>query len=134
MIVGRTESADGGYRRIAIRHTQIVDNSTRLILVDYLKEKIYQKCLELDWVGYRDIFPNLPEDILNTPLKVIYELCCSKFADNPKSIPINLAKYLGMLTREAVYYSEVPFCEKIMGSIRVYSLESKKLKENNSIR
>lgn len=131
MIKGRTQSADGGFRRIPVRHTQIVDESTRLSLVNYLKERVYQKCKEIDWVSYRDIFPNLPDDILDTPLKVIYDICCKKFADNPDSIILNLSKYLGMLTREAVYYSEVAYFEKMTGSIRTYSLESKELKENN---
>jgi len=131
MIIGRTQSADGGFRRIPIRHTQIVDEATRLLIVSYLKERVYQKCKESDWVGYKDIFPNLPEDILDTPLKVVYELCCKKFADNPDEIIRNLSKYLGMLTREAVYYSEVRYFEQIIGSVRAYSLESKKLINNN---
>lgn len=44
MIVGRTHSADGEYRRITIRHTQIVDEQTILSLVAYLKERVYSKC------------------------------------------------------------------------------------------
>ena len=131
MIIGRTQSADGGFRRIPIRHTQIVDEETRLELVDYLKERVYQKCQELDWVGCRDIFPILPDDIMETPLRVIYEICCKKFADTPNTIVMNLAKYLGMLTREAVYCSEVEYFEQMTGSIRIYSLESKKLKDND---
>ena len=111
MIIGRTESADGGFRRIPIRHTQIVDEATRLSIVSYLKERVYQKCKESDWVGYKDIFPNLPDDILNTPLELIYDLCCKKFADNPETIILNLSKYIGMLTREAVYYSDVAYFE-----------------------
>lgn len=67
MIIGRAQSADGGFRRIPIRHTQIVDEATRLLLVSYLKEWVYRKCQESDWVGSRNIFPNLPEDILDTP-------------------------------------------------------------------
>ena len=47
---------------------------------------------------------------------IIYDICCKKFADNPTTIIMNLAKYLGMLIREAVYYSDV---------------ESKKLKNND---
>ena len=123
MIVGRTHSADGGSRRIPIRHTKIVDEKTRLLLVAYLKEKVYNKCLKnKDWVGYGDIFPNLPEDIINTPLKIIYDLCCTKFADEPNSIKINVSKYIGMLTREAVYYSEHSYFEQMIGSVRKYRL------------
>ena len=70
MIIGRTQSADGGFRRIPIRHTQIVDEATRQSLVSYLKGRVYQKCKESNWVGYKDIFPNLPDDILDTPLNV----------------------------------------------------------------
>lgn len=131
MIVGQTQSADGGFRRIPIRHTQIVDEATRLNLVSFLKERVYLKCEEKEWVGYKDIFPNLPEDILDTPLKVVYDICKEKFADNPDTIIQNLSKYLGMLTREAVYYSEVAYFEQMTGSIRQYSLESKGLKEND---
>lgn len=134
MIIGRTQSADGGFRRIPIRHTQIVDESTRLEIVDYLKEKVYQKCRELDWVGYKDLFPNIPEDIMETPLKIIFDICCKKFANNPDSIRINVAKYLGMLTREAVYYSEVRYYEIMSGSVRLYSLEEKGLKENDYVK
>ena len=123
MIVGRTQSADGGFRRIPIRHTQIVDEQTRLSLVAYLKERVYSKCKNTkDWVGYRDIFPNIPEDIIDTPLKIIYDLCCTKFADSPNSIKINTAKYIGMLTREAVYYSEQSYLEQMEGSVRKYRL------------
>ncbi len=128
MIIGQTESADGGFRRIPIRHTRIVDVETRSLLVSYLEEQVYQKCKESDWVGCRDLFPNLPEDILDTPLKVVYDICCKKFKDNPDIIIANLAKYLGMLIRETVYYSEVKYFERLTGSVRSYSLESKKLK------
>lgn len=44
---------------------------------------------------------------------------------------MNLAKYLGMLIREAVYYSDVAYFEQMTGSVRTYSLESKKLKNND---
>lgn len=128
MIIGRTQSADGGFRRIPIRHTQIVDDKTRLSLVDYLKEIVYKKCLETGWVGCRDVFPNLPEDIMGTPLQIIYDICCEKFKDQPDIINANLAKYLGMLIREAVYYSDVEYFELMTGSIRTYSLATKNLK------
>lgn len=124
MIVGRTQSADGGFRRIPIRHTQIVDEQTRLSLVAYLKERVYSKCKETDeWIGYGDIFPNIPEDIIDTPLEIIYDLCCTKFADSPKSIKINTAKYIGMLTREAVFYSGHSYFEQMVGSVRKYRLK-----------
>lgn len=129
MIIGHTPSADGGFRRIPIRHIQIVDEATRLSLVNYLQERVYQKCKKSGWVGYKDIFPKLPDDIMNTPLKIIYNICCNKFADNPDTIILNLSKYLGMLTREAVYYSEVAYFEQMTGSVRKYSLQSKGLKE-----
>lgn len=122
MIIGRTQSADGGYRRIPIRHTQIVDNKTRNALVTYLKEAVYQKCKSIDWVGTSDIFPNIPEDIMNTPLKVIYDLCNEKFTDSPQTVKINISKYLGMLVREAVYYSEAKYYEQMIGSVRKYRL------------
>lgn len=131
MIIGGAQSADGGFRRIPIRHTHIVDDATRKVLVNYLKERIFQKCKTSKWVGYRDIFPQIPKDILDTPLKVIYDICCTKFADAPNTINRNVAKYLGILTREAVYYSEAHYFEQMLGSIRVYSLESKNLKEND---
>lgn len=130
MIVGRTESVDGGKRRITIRHTQIVDKEIRLKLISYLQEMIYQKCKKIDWVGYRDLYPNIPEDIKNTPLILIYNICSEKFKDTPGSININVSKYIGMLVREAVYYSKIKYFEKIDGSVRKYSLESKKLKSN----
>lgn len=123
MIVGRTYSADGGFRRIAVRHTQKVDTQTRLLLIDYLQKQVYLKCKSTnDWVGYKDIFPNIPEDIIDTPLKIIFDLCSSKFADNPDSIKINLSKYIGMLTREAVYYSKISYLELMDGSVRKYRL------------
>lgn len=130
MIIGETESVDGGKRRITIRHTQLVDKEIRLKLISYLKEVIYQKCKEEDWVGSRDLYPNIPEDIKNTPLILIYNICREKFKETPDTIKINVSKYIGILVREAVYYSEVRFFEKIDGSVRKYSLESKKLKEN----
>ena len=125
MIIGRSPSADGGIRRRPIRHTQIVDEKTRLSLVDYLKERVYKKCMEVEWVGYKDIFPDLLEDIRNTPLWVIYELCYEKFKYEPQTIRINVSKYIGMLVREAVYYSEEKYKEELVGSVRKYRLESK---------
>lgn len=126
MIVGRTNSADGGLRRIPIRHTQIVDKQTRLSLVAYLKEQMYCKCKNTNnFVGYRDIFPNIPEDIIDTPLRIIYDLCVIKFADSQNSIKNNTAKYLGMLTREAVYYSEYCYLEQFDGTVRNYRLAYK---------
>ena len=123
MIVGRTDSADGGLRRRPIRHTRIVDVHTRLSIVTYLRKRVYDKCKETkDWVGYKDIFPNIPDDIIDTPLKLIYDLCCTKFANEPSSIKINVAKYLGMLTREAVYYSPHSYLELMDGSVRKYRL------------
>ena len=129
MIIGRTQSADGGYRRIPIRHTQIVDEATRLTLIAYLKEIIFQKCKVSDWVGASDLFPNIPEDLEKNPLKIICDICSEKFKDSPNTIRINISKYLGMLVREAVYYSEVKYYEQMMGSVRKYSLESRKLSE-----
>lgn len=128
MIIGRTESVDGGRRRISIRHTHIVDKEIRLKLISYLKEVVYQKCKKADWVGSRDLYPNIPEDIKKTPLMIVYDKCCEKFKEIPDTININVSKYIGMLVREAVYYSEVKYFEKIEGSVRKYSLESKKLK------
>lgn len=131
MIIGRTQSADGGFRRIPIRHTQIVDNGTRNSLVTYLKEMVYQKCKTMDWVGASDLFPHIPEDIMNTPLKIIFDLCSEKFKDSPRTVNINISKYIGMLVREAVYYSEVKYYEQMMGSVRKYSYESKSLSSND---
>lgn len=127
MIVGRTESADGGLRRRPIRHTQIVDETTRADMVNYLNPIIYQKSLECEWIGCKDIFPNLPEDIIGTPLEILYIICSKKFANNPKSILINLSKYLGMVLREAVYSSEVQYFERMIGPVRKYCLKSKSL-------
>lgn len=131
MIIGRTQSADGGFRRIPIRHTQIVDQQTKKIIIFYLKEAIYQKCKTVDWVGASDLFPNIPEDLRNTPLGKLYEICSERFKDNPNSVCINTSKYLGMLVREAVYYSDVKYFEQMIGSVRKYSLESKKLSESD---
>ena len=134
MIIGRTHSADGGFRRIPIRHTQIVDKETRLVLVNYLQDRVYEKCKQGNWVGTRDIFPVLPDDILGTPLVIIYDICKDKFNNDSKAIVINLAKYLGILLREAVYYSDIKYYEQMLGSVRMYSLESKKLVEYNPFR
>lgn len=131
MIIGRTQSADGGFRRIPVRHAQIVDQETRKIIITYLKDVIYQKCGNAEWVGSSDLFPNIPEDLMNTPLKVLCDICRERFRDNPNSIRINISKYLGMLVREAVYYSEVQYFEQMMGSVRKYSLKSKNLSEMN---
>lgn len=125
MIIGRTQSADGGFRRIPIRHTQIVDNETRQILITYLKEAVYQKCKQSEWVGASDLFPAIPEDLMGTPLKIICDICSERFKENPKTIRINISKYLGMLVREAVYYSEFKYYEQMIGSARKYCLESK---------
>lgn len=131
MIIGRTQSADGGFRRIPVRHTQIVNQETREKLTTYLKEVVYQKCKKADWVGASDIFPNIPEDLNNTPLEILCDICNERFKYNPNTIRINISKYLGMLLREAVYYSENEYFEKIIGSARKYSLKSKKLSEIN---
>lgn len=131
MIIGRTQSADGGFRRIPIRHTQIVDQQTKKIIIFYLKEAIYQKCKSFEWVGASDLFPNIPEDLKNTPLEKLYEICSERFKENPNSVRINTSKYLGMLVREAVYYSDVQYYEQMIGSVRKYSLESKKLSERD---
>lgn len=126
MIIGRTQSADGGFRRIPIRHTQIVDQQTKQIILFFLKEAIYQKCKVSDWVGASDLFPNIPEDLKDTPLEKLYKICSERFKDNPNSVRINTSKYLGMLVREAVYYSDIQYYEQMIGSVRKYSLESKK--------
>lgn len=131
MIIGRTQSADGGFRRIPIRHTQIVDKDTRQVLIDYLQDIIYQKCKSMDWVGASDLFPDIPKDLMNTPLKIIYEICKEKFKETPNTIRINISKYLGMLVREAVYYSETEYYEQMIGSVRKYSLKSKELSKFN---
>lgn len=130
MIIGRTQSADGGFRRIPIRHTRIVDKETREKLLVYLKEAVYQKCQTMDWVGSSELFPNIPNDIRDTPLKIILDICLEKFKDSPRTIKINVSKYVGMLVREAVYYSEVKYYEQMIGSVRKYSLESKQLIRN----
>lgn len=132
MIIGRTQSADGGFRRIPIRHTQIVDKETRQIFINYLNEYMYQKCVNSEWVGTRDLFPKIPEDLMNTPLKLLCDICTEKFKDNPKSIRINICKYLGMLLREAVYYDEEEYYEQMIGPVRKYSLASKKLISYNT--
>ena len=49
-------------------------------------------------------------------------MCCTKFADAPNSIRNNTVKYIGMLTREAVYYSEHSYLELMDGSVRKYRL------------
>lgn len=126
MIKGRTQSADGGFRRIPVRRTQIVNEKTRLSIIDYLDKMIFQKCQFSEWVGSRDLFSRIPEDIVNTPLNVVYTLCCEKFSDDSHSIFINFSKYLGILTREAVYSSEKAYYEVMEGSIRKYKLVSKK--------
>ncbi len=131
MIIGRTQSADGGFRRIPIRHTQIVDPETRQCLITYLMEVVYQKCKDAEWVGSSDLFSNIPEDLMDTPLKILCDICNERFKDSPKTIRINISKYLGMLVREAVYYSDVQYFEQMIGSVRKYSLKSKNLSELN---
>lgn len=49
-----------------------------------------------------------------TPIKILCDICSERFKDNPNSIRINISKYLGMLVREAVYYSEVQYFEQMM--------------------
>lgn len=127
MIIGRTSSADGGFRRIPIRHTQIVDEETRLSLLEYLKQVIHDKCQVSGWVGTSDLYPHIPEDIIDTPLVIIYDKCKEKFENTPQNLRGNILKYLGMLVREAVYTSDVKYYEELMGSVRKYSLESKNL-------
>ena len=73
------------------------------------------------------MYPNLPHDIIGTPLQIVYDNCLVKFKDNPDSLKINLSKYVGMLVREAVYYSKEEYYEQMMGSVRKYSLSSKNL-------
>lgn len=124
MIVGNTQSADGGRRRILIRHTQIVDNKTRSILIAFIDDIVFKKCKEQEWVGARDLFPNIPSDLESTPLSVLWEICKTKFADNPDSWNINVSKYLGMLVRESVYYSKHIYTEQIDGSVRKYRIEN----------
>ena len=94
-----------------------------------MKEVVYQKCEKAAWVGASDLFPNIPEDLVNTPLKILCDICSERFRDNPNTIRINISKYIGMLVREAVYYSEVRYFEQMMGSVRKYSLKSKNLSE-----
>ena len=127
MIIGRTQSADGGFRRITIRHTHIVDDESRKQILSYIQDKIYDFCVEGEWIGSSDMYPNLPHDIIGTPLQIVYDNCRVKFKDNPDSLKINLSKYVGMLVREAVYYSKEEYYEQMMGSVRKYSLSSKNL-------
>ena len=77
------------------------------------------------------MFPNIPDDLLGIPLKLIYDICSEKFGDEPQTLKINTSKYIGMLVREAVYYSDVEYCEQMMGSVRKYSLARKQLSEND---
>lgn len=133
MIIGCTQSADGGFRRIPIRHTHIVDEATKKAILEYLYDRIYNICQKSEWIGARDIFPKIPEDIINTPLEIVNDKCKEKFADNPSSINLNIAKYVGMLVREAVYSSTEEYYEIIDYSVRKYSLASKGLSGNSVI-
>lgn len=125
MIVGRPQSMDGGHRRIPIRHTQIVSKDIKAELLSYIQKLMYEKCQVQQWVGTKDLFPQIPNDLFNTPLEILYAICQNKFGDEPKNLSINVAKYVGMLVREAVYYSEEEYIEEIQGSIRTYSLLQK---------
>ena len=78
MIIGRTQSADGGFRRIPIRHTQIVDQQTKQTILFFLKKAIYKKCKVSDWVGASDLFPNIPKDLKDTPLEKLYKICSER--------------------------------------------------------
>ena len=131
MIIGRTQSADGGFRRIPVRHTQIVDEDTRRDILVYLYDKVKEVCTVSDWVGLRDVYPILPDDVIDTPLEIVYKKCVDKFGNDTKAVSINLAKYVGMLIREAVYTSTDNYYEIMDGSVRKYSLATKKLKSDS---
>ena len=92
-----------------------------------MKKEAFQKCQNSDWVGASDLFPNIPNDIFGTPLEVIYDLCSERFANQPNSININMSKYLGILVREAIYYSDVKYYEQMDGSVRRYRLAPKNI-------
>ena len=125
MIVGRPQSMDGMRRRIPIRHTQIVSKDTKAELLSYIQNRMYEKCLAQQWVGTKDLFPQMPNDLFGTPLEILYTICLNRFGDEPKNVSINVSKYVGMLVREAVYYSGDEYIEEIHGSIRTYSLHKK---------
>lgn len=131
MIIGRTHSTDGGFRRIPVRHTQIVDEETRFLILTYLYDKVKEVCSESDWVGLRDIYPIIQDDIIGTPLEIVYNKCKHKFGNDNNAVNINLAKYVGMLIREAVYTSSDKYYEIIDGTVRKYSLASKGLKNES---
>ena len=132
MIIGRTTSADGGFRRIPIRHTQIIDEDTRRIILTYLYDKVKEVCTNTDWVGLREVFPVLPDDVINTPLEIVYNKCLEKFENDNKAVSINLSKYIGMLIREAVYTSPEDYYEIMDGSVRKYSIASKGLSNDSN--
>ena len=127
MIIGRTESADGGFRRIPVRHTRIIEESNRAEILSYLQNILLKASEKGEWIGLSELFPSLPACTLNTPLEAVYNLSSEKSKADPSSIKINLSKYLGMLVREAAYYSKIEYFEHIIGSVRKYSLASKKL-------
>lgn len=131
MIIGRTQSADGGYRRVPIRKTQIIDKETKKPLLSKIDDMVYELGHQIDWVGKSDIFPKIPESILGTPFQIIYDKCVEKFKENLEQVNINVSKYLGMMVREAVYSSDRRYFEKMIGSVRKYSIESKHKGEAN---
>lgn len=132
MIIGRTQSADGGFRRIPVRHTLIVDEDTRRVILAYLYDKVKEVCTVSEWVGLRDVYPTLPDDVIDTPLEIVYKKCVDKFGNDAKAVSINLAKYVGMLIREAVYTSTDEYYEIMDGSVRKYSLTSKGLRDDSA--
>ena len=131
MIVGKPQSMDGMRRRIPIRHTQIVSKDTKMELLSYIPKMVYEKCHALKRVGTKDIFTQIPNDLFNTPLEILYTICTEKFGNEPKNVNINISKYVGMPIREAIYYSNEEYVEKIQGSIRTYSFVSNKLNIEN---
>lgn len=123
MIIGKEKSSDGGERRKNIRHIRLVDDSTRLSLVSFLQTIILTNYSKDEWFSSKTIFNNIPDDLINTPLYMIYEIIQARY-DDERSIRTTTMKYLGMLVREAVYYSETEFFECIEGDVRTFRRRS----------
>lgn len=128
MIIGKTHSADGGYRRIPIRRTHIVGEQERQIIMSYLEDKLLEVCTGDSYLGLMDLFPNIIENIKGTPLEILEKICIDKFGSAPKSLKVNLSKYAGMLLRETVYESRTDFFEQMVGSVRKYRIATEKEK------
>lgn len=120
MIVGKEKSSDGGERRKKLRRIRLVDDDTRMLLVSYIQDVILKRYKKEEKFSSNTLFTKIPDDLINTPLRVLCEIIKNKYPDDERAVKSNTMKYLGMLVREAVYCSEVEFYESIESDIRTF--------------